>query len=148
MSCILKATKNQRQQRQQITKVNDTCNTCSDILYRIPQVGPLLFNIYISDMFYDIDKYDIVSYAYGNIPYTSDFNVEETIQKIELITNNLFEWFKNNHIKANADKCRQLVTRDTDVTAKVGEFDVKNGREEEFIGLKIDVKLSFKYHVS
>ena len=136
------------QHRQQITKVNDTCNTCSDILYRIPQVGPLLFNIYISNMFYDIDKYDIVSYAYGNTPYTSDFNVEETIQKIELTTNNLFEWFKNNHIKANADKCRQLVTRDTDVTAKVGEFDVKNGREEEFLGLKIDVKLSFKYHVS
>ena len=33
---------------------------------------------------------------------------------------NLFEWFKSSHLKANADKCHLLVTRDTDVTAKIG----------------------------
>ena len=36
-------------------------------------------------------------------------------------------------MKANADKCHLLVTRDTDVTAKIGEFDVKNRREENFL---------------
>ena len=34
-------------------------------------------------------------------------------------------------MKANADKCHLLVTRDTDVTTKIGEFDVKNSREEK-----------------
>ena len=52
---------------------------------------------------------------------------------IELITNNLFEGFKNNHMKANADKIHLLVTRDTNVSAKTGEYDVKNGREENFL---------------
>ena len=33
-------------------------------------------------------------------------------------------------MKANADKCHLLVTRDTDVTAKIGELDVKNSMEE------------------
>ena len=56
-------------------------------------------------MFYDIDICDIASYADDSTPYTSDFNLEEVIQKPELITNNLFEWFKNSHMKANADKC-------------------------------------------
>ena len=70
-------------------------------------------------MFYDIDKYDIASYADDNTPYISDFNLEQVIQKLELTTNNLLEWFKNNHMKANADKCHVLVTRDTDVTAKI-----------------------------
>ena len=51
-------------------------------------------------------------------------------------------------MKANADKCHLLVTRDTDVTAKIGEFDVKNGREEKLLGVKIDKKLSFENHVS
>ena len=111
-------------------------------------LGPLLFNIYISDMFYDIDKYDIASYADDNTPYISDFNLEEVIQKLELTTNNLFEWFKNNHMKANADKCHVPVTRDTDVTAKIGEFDVKSSREEKLLGVKIDTKLSFENHVS
>ena len=51
-------------------------------------------------------------------------------------------------MKANADKCHLLVTRDTDVTGKIGEFDVKNGREEKLLGVKIDKKLSFENHVS
>ena len=99
-------------------------------------------------MFYDIDIWDIASYADDNIPYTSGFNLGEVMQKLELTTNNLFEWFKNNHMKANADKCRLLVTRDTDVTAKIGEFDVKNSKEEKRLGVKIDNKLSFENHFS
>ena len=54
-------------------------------------------------MFYDIDNCNISSYADDNTPYASDFNLEEVIQTAELITNNLFEWFKNSHMKANAD---------------------------------------------
>ena len=93
-------------------------------------------------MFYDIDICDIASYADYNTTYTSGFNLEEAIQKLELTTNNLFEWFKNNHMKANADKCHLLVTRDTDVTAKIGELDVKNSMEEKLLGVKIASFLS------
>ena len=99
-------------------------------------------------MFYDIDNCDIASNADDNTPYTSDFNLEEVIQKLASTTNNLFEWFKNNHMKANADNCHLLVTTDTDVTAKIGELDVKNSREEKLLAVKIDTKLSFENHVS
>ena len=99
-------------------------------------------------MCYDIDICDIAGDADDNTLYTSDFNLEEVIQKLELTTNNLFEWFKNNHMKGNAEKCYLLATRDTDVTAKIGEFDVKNSREEKLLGVKIDSKLSFEIHVS
>ena len=37
-----------------------------------------------------------------------------------------------------------LVTRNTDVTTKIGEFYVKNSREEKLFGVKIDTKLSFE----
>ena len=89
-------------ERQQRTTVNNAYSTYSDILYGVSQsaiLTPLLFNIYISDMFYDIDNYDFVSCADCNTPYTSDINPEEIIQKLELATNDLFEWLKNDHIK-------------------------------------------------
>ena len=47
-------------------------------------------------------------------------------------------------MKLNADKCHLLVTRDTDVTVKIGEFDVTNSREEKLLGVKIDRKLYFQ----
>ena len=34
-------------------------------------------------------------------------------------------------MKPNSDKRHLLVTRDTNVTAKIGEFDAKNSREEK-----------------
>ena len=43
------------------------------------------------------------------------------------------EWFKNNHMKANVE-CHLLVTIDTDVNSKFGEFDVKNSKEENIFG--------------
>ena len=136
-------------ERQQKTKAGHAYSTYSDILYGVPQgsiLDPLLFNIYISDMFCDIENCDTASYADNSTPYTSDFNLEEVIQKLELNTKNLFEWLKNNHMKASADKCHLLVTRDTDVTVKTGEFDIKNSAEEKLFGVKIDNKLSFKNH--
>ena len=51
-------------------------------------------------------------------------------------------------MNANTDKCHLLVTRDTDVTAKIGELDVKSSREEKRLGVKIDNKLFFENHVS
>ena len=118
-------------ERQQRTNVKNAYSTYSDI-------------IWCPTRFYDIDKCDIASYADDNTQYTSNFNLEEVIQKLELTTNNLFEWFKNNHMKANVGKCDLLVTRDTDVTAKITDFDVKNSREEKLLGVKIDSKLSFE----
>ena len=79
-------------ERQQRTKVNNAYSTYSDILYGVPQdstLGPLLFKVYISDMCYDIDICDIAGDADDNTLYTSDFNLEEVIQKLELTTNNL-----------------------------------------------------------
>ena len=61
---------------------------------------------------------------------------------------NLFKWLKNNQMKANADMYHLIVTRDTDVTAIIGEFDAKNSRVEKFLGVKLDTELSFENHVS
>ena len=61
-------------------------------------------------MFCDTDDCNIASYANGNTPSANSNNLDALINKLEGSTNNLFQWFRNNHIKGNADKCHLLVT--------------------------------------
>ena len=99
-------------------------------------------------MFYDNTDCDIASYADDNTPYCSSFSLDKVINKLEASTNNLFKWFHENHMKANADKCHLLVTTKSAVSANIGEFVINNSNEEKLLGIKIDTKLSFENHVS
>ena len=51
-------------------------------------LGPLLFNIHICDMFFDINECDIASFTDENIPYTGSFSLDMVIEKLELSANN------------------------------------------------------------
>ena len=70
-------------------------------------------------MFYDITDCDIASYTGDNTPYFSSFSLDKVINKLEACTNNLFKWFYENHMKANADKCDLLVTTGSAVSANI-----------------------------
>ena len=90
--------------RKQRTKINNAYRKYCETLFGIPQgsiLGSLLFNIYICDMFYDINDCDIASYADDNTPYASSRNFNTLIKKLEESTKNLFQWFRKNHMKAN-----------------------------------------------
>ena len=137
--------------RQQRIKVNNTYSTYSNIILGVTQgsiLGPLLFNIYICDMFYDITDCDIASFADDNTLYSSSFGLDKVIKKLEAYTNNLLKCFHENHMKANADKCHLLVTTNSAVSANIEEFVINNSNEEKLLGKKIDTKLSFENHVS
>ena len=57
--------------RQQRKKINKAFSSYSEIMYGVPQgsiLDPLLFNIYICDIFFDIIGCDIASYADDNTP--------------------------------------------------------------------------------
>ena len=122
-----------------------------EILFGVPQgsiLGSLLFNIYICDMFYDIGDCDIASYADDNAPYASSSNLDALINKLEESTNNLFQWFRNNHMKANADKCHLLVTGNYEVSANINEFEIESSKKEKLLGISIDTTLSFEHHIT
>ena len=68
--------------------------------------------------------------------------------KLENCSNSLFKWFKENHFKANADKCHLLTTSNETVTVNVNGFEINNSKEEKLLGIKIDRQLSFKSHVT
>ena len=137
--------------RQQRTKINNVFSCCSEVIYEVPLgsiLGPLLFNVYICDLFFDIIECNIVSYADDNTPYNFDFSLDNVISNLEKSTNSLLNWFRENHMKANTDKFHLLVSSNESCTAKIEDFSIKNSTEEKLLGVNFDSNLSFENHVT
>ena len=90
----------------QRTKINSEYSSWEDIMLGVPQgsmFGPLLFNIFLCDLFLIMENIDIASYADDKTPYTTGNSIEEVIQKLENAAKMLFQWFRDNQVKANPD---------------------------------------------
>ena len=71
------------------TKINNAFSRYSDIIHGVPQgsiLGPLLIYIYICEIFFDIIKCDMVSYADDNTPYSFDCSLDNVISNLEKST--------------------------------------------------------------
>ena len=70
----------------QLTKINSSCSSWHDIIFGIPQgsvLGPLLFNIFLVDLFFIIEDFGIVSYADDNTQYVSANNMDRVVKSSE-----------------------------------------------------------------
>ena len=126
--------------RQERTKTNSAFNRYSGIIYGFPQgsVWVPYFSISISvTYFFGIMECDIASYANDNTPYNFDFNLDNVISYLEKSTNSLLKWFRENHMKANIDKCHLSVSSDEGCTAMIEDFSIKNSTEEKLLGVNL-----------
>ena len=71
-------------------------------------LGPLLFNIFLADLFVIHSDIDIKNFADDNTRYLSAKNVEDVIESFEQVSVPLLRWFENNLLKGNTDKCHFL----------------------------------------
>ena len=58
-------------------------------------------------------------------------NVDGLITSLEQASNGLFEWFKNNLLKSNADKCHLLVSTNDRVSMNVDGFKIDKSNAEK-----------------
>ena len=74
-------------------------------------------------------------------------NVDDLITSLEQESNALFEWFRNNLLKSNADKCHLLVSTNGVVSIGLAGYKIDNSDAEKPLGAKFDKKLqsSAKY---
>ena len=75
----LKLVHNYLSNRKQRTKINSTHSSLLEVLFGVSQgsiLGPLLFNIFLIDLFFIIEDTDIASYADGNTPCIIADNID------------------------------------------------------------------------
>ena len=131
--------------RKQRTKVNLFCSSWEKILSGVPQdsiLGPLLFNIFMCDMFLILKTTSFTGYADDNNPSVIRGNINNTIKALEDIGGNLIKWFSDNQMKLNTSKYNVLLNSQGPNT-----ININNSSCEMLLGITFDYRLKFRNHI-
>ena len=113
--------------KKQRTRINNSYSTWTEIVFGVPKgstLGPLLFNIFLADLFFTVNSTDIANYDDDSTPYATVNDIDSLIALLEEVSKSLFTWFHNNLMKSNADKCHLLVSSNEKVIIKIGSHKI------------------------
>lgn len=111
-------------------------------------VGPLLFNIFLNDLFLLTGKLKIQNYADDNTPHSTEKNLNDLLDTLQNETTTILKWFPINEMKSNIDKYHLIVTSQEPFYVILGEVIIPSCTSVNLLGVSIDNKLSFTDHVS
>ena len=141
--------------RKQRVKLGDNYSDWSEIIKGVPQgsiLGPLLFNVFINDIFYFVKKSSIYNYADDNTLSYSNKILQTTKVALENKSTKVIGWFIDNKMQANPDKFQAIVL------GKLGYENCKSLNicgstiqcEEtvKLLGVTFDYMLNFEAHIA
>ena len=140
--------------RRQRVKISGEVSNWSTINGGVPQgsvLGPLLFNLFLNDLFFVKLSGKIANYADDNHLYNKNECIENL--KIDLVNdvNAAVTWFHENHMIANPDKFQCIMlSRNGGVSIphSVHNNILYPTDEIKVLGVTLDDSLNFKSHVT
>ena len=143
--------------RQQRVKLGPAISNWESLFKGVSQgsiLGPLIFNIFINDIFYIIKKETLYNYADDNtlsiIHVHKNLNILKEILQGESIL--LIQWFTENLMKANPDKfqaiCIGQKTHDAISSFQLNDTVIHCEDNVTPLGVNIDFMLNFNDHIS
>ena len=90
-----------------MAKIGSAFSSWSDINKGVPQgsiFGPLLFNIFINDLFFSVKKPEACNFADDNTLCSCSKNLKHVFSNLKYDLRNVLDWFKINSMKTNPGK--------------------------------------------
>ena len=134
--------------RQEKTKINRSFGSWAESIERVSQgsvLGPLLFNIYLNDLFHLAESTEVCNSADETIFFPCDKDLKTLISRLEDDSHLPIEQFENNYMKVNQDKWYLLVSgyKHENIWARIGEVEIWESSKQKILGVVIDRHLSF-----
>ena len=70
------------------------------------------------------------------------------LEKLEKSIQSMFDWFSENLLKANDYKCHLIASSKVPVDIQISDIKVTSKSRVKLLGIHIDNRLNFDYHVS
>ena len=139
--------------RKQRVRVNKTFSEWERITTGVPQgsiLEPLLFNIFLNDLFLFISNSSLSNYADDNTLYTFGDNLKKIKDNLRNSFDTVHQWFYENYMVLNAGKCHFMCLGNNteSETFLFHNILMENSKEQKILGVIIDNKLNFKSHIS
>ena len=102
--------------RKQCVILDNVISECVDVLSGVPQgsiLGPLLFVLFINDIYTNIDKDTNIALFADDTKIWRDINSEADCEILQNDINTLSTWSRNNKISFHLDKCKALSIHDS-----------------------------------
>ena len=113
-------------------------------------LGPLLFNIYLNDLFFTLKNTEVFYFADDTTPCVYDKSIEKVFRLLEENTELALFWSEVKYMKLNTDKCHLIVSgyKLEQVWAQVGGEKIWESVNVKLLVVTIDRELKFDKHVS
>ena len=113
-------------------------------------LGPLLFNIFLNDLFLFVSNASLSNYADDNTLYTFRDNLKTIKDNLRSSFDTAHQWFYENYMVLNARKYHFMCLGNNteNNTFLFHNILMENRREQKILGVIIENKLNFKSHMS
>ena len=141
--------------RKQATRLNGLYSLFELIVAGVPQgsiLGPIIFNMFINDLFYFMKSSTLHNYADDNTISACSNSISNLIRTLESESSVALSWLSNNKMIANPEKFHAIIftrnkTENVNFKIRIGDRMIQSEKWVKLLGVKIDNKLKFEEHI-